>query len=141
MRLTNTSLFTGTLNKQEDRINKILENHMDSDDSIRFKAFGISFPPAFLCWLPIIGNLFILFGMKEYIIGVTTQKVILVEVNIKNLSEKSVFELQKQDIVKIETEYEKVSILSSKAKRFVFKEMPSIWARELKKELEFLINQ
>ena len=141
MRLTNTSLFTRTLNEQEDRIIKILENHMDSDDSIRFKAFGISFPPAFLCWLPVIGNLFILFGMKEYIIGVTTQKVILVEVNIKNLSEKSVFELQKQDIIKIETEYERASIFSSGGKHFVFKEMPSVWVKKLKKEVELLIKQ
>ena len=132
MAISNQEFYLKTLKEKDFEINKILEKSLSNNDEIIYKTIGVSFPPEILCWLPIIGSLFIKFGMKDYLIAVTKEKVILSNIDIESLSEKSTFYLSKNEIQNTEFDDETFSLNSHNGKTFTFKEMPINWGNSLK---------
>ncbi len=139
MALSNTKFIRKQLENKEEEINKILEKYIDNNDSLNYKTIGVSYPPEILCWLPVIGNIMILFGMKEYILGVTNKKIIISQIDIESIKEKKIIELQKEEIKKVEKNNETITIFTSN-KKYTFKEMPKEWISTLTAEIKKLIK-
>ena len=76
--------------------------------------------------------------MKDHIIAVTEQKVIIEKIDIDTFLTKSTITLTKQDILMTEYIDETFKIHCLNGTEYTFKEMPSSWGNSLKNAIDEL---